>query len=72
LTAGIVSLDERLHLEDLFTRRTGNKYLRSYSIVGSIYKLVYFLAETKEILFMIAITNHNSRMLFKDKPTFKS
>lgn len=41
-------------------------------MVGSIYKLVYFLAETKEILFTIAITNHNSRMLLKDKPTFKS
>jgi len=40
--------------------------------VGSIYKLVYFIAETKEILFMIAIANHNSRMLFTDKPTCKS
>lgn len=49
-----------------------NKYLRSYSTVGSIYKVVYFVAETKEILFTIAITNHNSRMLFEDKPTCKS
>lgn len=56
-TAGIVSLDERLHLEDHFTRRAGNKYLRSYSTVASIYKLVYFIAESKEILFTIAITN---------------
>lgn len=40
--------------------------------MGSIYKLVYFIAETKEISFTIAITNHNSRMLFKDKPTCKS
>lgn len=49
-----------------------NKYLRSYSTLGSICTVVYFVAETKEIFFTIAITNHNSRMLFEDKPTCKS
>lgn len=71
-TAGVASLEERLHLEDDLARRAGNKYLRPYSTVGSIYKLVYFIAETKGILFAIAIANHNSRTLVTDKPACKS